>query len=91
MSESIKPIVIALTGLNAIDNPGPGLAVIRALRDAFKNKRQGSRISFETPELLFRLLTAKRWEFDPRSGWCRTGDDPRNGPPSEPRCKGSTW
>ena len=25
---------IAVTGLNAIDSPGPGLAVIRALRDA---------------------------------------------------------
>ena len=28
-----KPYIIAVTGLNAIDNPGPGLAVIRALRD----------------------------------------------------------
>jgi predicted transcriptional regulator len=32
-------------------------------RDAFKGKKQGSRISFATPELLFRLLTAKRWEL----------------------------
>jgi predicted transcriptional regulator len=32
-------------------------------RDAFKGKKQGSRISFATPELLFRLLTAKRWEI----------------------------
>ena len=32
-------------------------------RNAFKGKKQGSRISFETPELLFRLLTAKRWEL----------------------------
>jgi predicted transcriptional regulator len=38
-------------------------AVKRRARDAFKGKRQGSRISFETPELLFRLLTAKRWEL----------------------------
>lgn len=37
--------------------------VKRRARDAFKGKRQGSRISFETPELLFRLLTAKRWEL----------------------------
>jgi predicted transcriptional regulator len=33
------------------------------LRDAFKGKKQGSYISFATPELLFRLLTAKRWEL----------------------------
>ena len=32
-------------------------------RDAFKGKKQGSRISFATPELLFRLLTARRWEL----------------------------
>jgi predicted transcriptional regulator len=32
-------------------------------REAFKGKKQGSRISFATPELLFRLLTAKRWEL----------------------------
>jgi carbamoyl-phosphate synthase large subunit len=33
MSENLKPIVIAVTGLNAIDSPGPGVAVIRAIRD----------------------------------------------------------
>ena len=38
-------------------------AVKRRARDAFKGKKQRSRISFETPELLFRLLTAKRWEL----------------------------
>ena len=38
-------------------------AAKRRARDAFKGKKQGSRISFETPELLFRLLTAKRWEL----------------------------
>lgn len=32
-------------------------------RAAFAGKKQGSRISFATPELLFRLLTAKRWEL----------------------------
>jgi predicted transcriptional regulator len=37
--------------------------VKRRLRDTFKGKKQGSRISFATPELLFRLLTAKRWEL----------------------------
>jgi predicted transcriptional regulator len=37
--------------------------VKRRARDAFKGKKQGSRISFATPELIFRLLTAKRWEL----------------------------
>jgi predicted transcriptional regulator len=37
--------------------------VKRRTQQAFKGKRQGSRISFATPELLFRLLTAKRWEL----------------------------
>jgi len=37
--------------------------VKRRARDAFKGKKQGSRISFATPELLFRLLTSKRWEL----------------------------
>jgi predicted transcriptional regulator len=32
-------------------------------REAFKGRKQGTRISFATPELLFRLLTAKRWEI----------------------------
>ena len=30
---------------------------------AVKGRRQGARISFTTPELLFRLMTAKRWEL----------------------------
>ena len=37
--------------------------VKRRAHDAFKGRKQGSRISFATPELLFRLLTAKRWEL----------------------------
>ncbi len=37
--------------------------VKRRARSAFEGKRQGSRISFSTPELLFKLLTAKRWEL----------------------------
>lgn len=38
MSENTKPIVIAVTGLNAIDSPGPGVAVIRAIRDGVFNR-----------------------------------------------------
>jgi predicted transcriptional regulator len=37
--------------------------VKRRVRDAFKGKKQGSRISFASPEILFRLLTAKRWQI----------------------------
>lgn len=33
MTDNTQPIVIAVTGLNAIDSPGPGVAVIRAIRD----------------------------------------------------------
>ena len=38
-------------------------AVNRRTLDAFKGRKQGARISFATPELLFKLLTAKRWEL----------------------------
>lgn len=37
--------------------------VNRRAVEAFKGRKQGSRISFATPELLFKLLTAKRWEL----------------------------
>ena len=30
----MRPLTIAVTGLNATDNPGPGVAVIRALKDS---------------------------------------------------------
>jgi carbamoyl-phosphate synthase large subunit len=33
------PLVIGVTGLNATENPGPGLAVVRALRGAFPQVR----------------------------------------------------
>lgn len=39
MPEHPAPIVIAVTGLNAIDSPGPGVAVIRALRDGLPQVR----------------------------------------------------
>jgi len=38
-------------------------AVTRRAVDAFKGRKAGARISFASPELLFRLLTAKRWEL----------------------------
>lgn len=33
MSENKKSLTVAVTGLNAIDSPGPGIAVIRAIRE----------------------------------------------------------
>ena len=41
----------------------------RAL-DAFKGRKYGTRISFASAELLFRILTAKRWQLlcDDRGG-----------------------
>jgi predicted transcriptional regulator len=36
--------------------------VTRRALDAFKGKKRGARISFATPELLWKVLTAKRWE-----------------------------
>ena len=33
MREKSAELVIAVTGLNAIDSPGPGVAVIRAIRE----------------------------------------------------------
>jgi predicted transcriptional regulator len=37
--------------------------VTRRALDAFKGKRQNARISFATPELLWKVLTAKRWDM----------------------------
>jgi predicted transcriptional regulator len=35
----------------------------RRVAAAFKGERQGARISFASPELLWQVLTAKRWEL----------------------------
>ena len=40
-----------------------GEDVKRRVLEAFKGKKQRARISFATPELLWRVLTAKRWEL----------------------------
>ena len=37
--------------------------VKRRAQDAFKGGKQGARISFASPELLFRVMTVKRWEL----------------------------
>ncbi len=36
--------------------------VTRRALEAFRDKKQRARISFATPELLWKVLTAKRWE-----------------------------
>jgi predicted transcriptional regulator len=38
-------------------------AVERRARAAFKGKKQGARITFATPELLFQVMTANRWDI----------------------------
>lgn len=45
-----QPLTIAVTGLNANDNPGPGLAVIRALRDGFGENLRIIGLAYETLE-----------------------------------------
>jgi predicted transcriptional regulator len=37
--------------------------VKRRAQEAFRGNKQGARITFASPELLFKLLTAKRWEL----------------------------
>lgn len=38
-SPDTRPLTIAVTGLNAIDSPGPGMAVIRALREGLPDRK----------------------------------------------------
>src|SRR5438034_10913202 len=37
--------------------------ISRRALEAFKGRKQGGRISFASPELLFRVLTTKRWNI----------------------------
>src|ERR1700693_5215291 len=50
----MKTVTLEVATLNAVK---------RRVQAAFKGRKQGARISFATPELLFKLLTAKRWEL----------------------------
>src|SRR3954467_7897303 len=45
-----KPLVIAVTALNAIDSPGPGVAVIRALREGLDKDIRIIGLSYESLE-----------------------------------------
>lgn len=49
-SNKATPITIAVTGLNAIDSPGPGVAVIRALRDGLPAPIRIIGLCYETLE-----------------------------------------
>jgi carbamoyl-phosphate synthase large subunit len=44
------PVVIAVTGLNAIDSPGPGIAVIRAIRDGYDRPVRIIGLAYESLE-----------------------------------------
>ena len=50
MNNSEQPIVVAVTGLNAIDSPGPGIAVIRAIRDGMDRPVRIIGLSYEALE-----------------------------------------
>jgi carbamoyl-phosphate synthase large subunit len=50
MSDNNQLLTIAVTGLNAIDSPGPGVAVIRALRDGLPKPLRIIGLSYETLE-----------------------------------------
>ena len=50
MTDNTQPIVIAVTGLNAIDSPGPGVAVIRAIRDGFNRPVRIIGLAYENLE-----------------------------------------
>lgn len=50
MTENSKPIVIAVTGLNAIDSPGPGVAVIRSIRDGLNRPVRILGLAYESLE-----------------------------------------
>jgi predicted transcriptional regulator len=50
----MKIVTLQLASLNDVK---------RRAQDAFKGGKQGARISFASPELLFRVMTMKRWEL----------------------------
>lgn len=50
MPEEKQLLTVAVTGLNAIDSPGPGVAVIRAIREGFQRPVRIIGLSYETLE-----------------------------------------
>jgi carbamoyl-phosphate synthase large subunit len=49
-TQNAPQLCIAVTGMNANDNPGPGIAVIRALRDGFGNHIRIIGLAYENLE-----------------------------------------
>ena len=58
-------IVIGVTALNAIDSPGPGVAVIRAIRDVYQNDVRIIGLSYESlePGLYMHDLVDKTYQI----------------------------
>lgn len=54
MEAAVKTVTLQVAALDEVK---------RRAEEAFRGSKQGARISFASPELLFRLLTAKRWEL----------------------------
>src|SRR5256885_17256883 len=54
MEPTMKTVTLQVSPLNEVK---------RRTREAFKGRKQGARISFASPELLFRVMTGKRWEL----------------------------
>src|SRR5665811_582171 len=50
----MKTVTLEVATLNAVK---------RRAQAAFTGRKQGARISFASPELLFQVMTAKRWEL----------------------------
>lgn len=50
MTTQNTPLVIAVTGLNAIDSPGPGVAVIRAIREGLNRPLRIIGLAYENLE-----------------------------------------
>jgi len=65
-----KKIVIAISGLNAIDSPGPGVAVIRAIRDCPDFETRIIGLSYEAlePGLYMHDLVDKSYQITYPSG-----------------------
>jgi carbamoyl-phosphate synthase large subunit len=60
-----KTIVIAVTGLNAIDSPGPGIAVIRSIRESREFKSRIIGLAYESlePGIYMRDLVDKTYQI----------------------------
>jgi carbamoyl-phosphate synthase large subunit len=66
-----RTITIAVTGLNAIDSPGPGVPVIRALRESNEFDVRIIGLSYETlePGIYMHDLVDKSYQIPfPKSG-----------------------